>query len=691
MAREATPTWLKLLATLAGALCLAFAVSVLPGVREGEVAFWDTCVYDAVSVVATLVCLGRAVVRPQERVAWVAIGIALLTSTAGDITWSILAAVGEPGTPSLADVPWIGFYPLAYAGLVMATRARVPKANAGSWLDGLVSGLALASVVAALAWDTIADGATGSTLTVVTALAYPFGDLLLMILVVGAFALSGWRPDRGLLLIGAGLLVWGAADTIYLFETARDTYVTGGPLDLLWPVGMTLMALGALQRSAVRERAPHWTGVALPTLAACAAGGVLVLSALGSGHDLAVVLAAGAVLAGAARTVVGLRASYALAATRTLAHTDELTGLPNRRALSARLEAAIAANEPFGVVVLDLDRFKAINDTLGHAAGDEVLRRLAPRLAEQLRPDDLLGRLGGDEFALVVAGARDERGVHTIAERLTAALEQPVAIAAQSVQLGASFGIALHPDDAATVHGLLDHADAAMYRAKREPRRHAELYHAMLAGELELHVQPIVDPHTGEPAAAEALLRWRHPVRGLLAAGAFLPAVADVQLQRHITDFVVNRATKLHNALHLPIAVHLTPADLTDDTLSERLALATGLELEVSAVADPERAADLLERTGLPVTLEAAGDVPLRALELLPVTRLKLDAALAASDAVQALARAYGAQVCAGRVETHDALARLTDGGVDRVQGYAIAAPMPPELLRNWAGPALVA
>jgi hypothetical protein len=146
------PAWLKLLAGLAGLLCLAFAVSVVPGVRHGEVAFWDTWVYDAVSVVATLVCAGRALVRPAERVAWIAVGAALLTSTAGDIPWSVLAAAGDPGSPSLADIPWVGFYPLAYAGLVMVTRARIPRVQASSWLDGLVSGLAVASVVAAPAW-----------------------------------------------------------------------------------------------------------------------------------------------------------------------------------------------------------------------------------------------------------------------------------------------------------------------------------------------------------------------------------------------------------------------------------------------------------------------------------------------------------------------------------------------------------
>jgi diguanylate cyclase len=699
------PLWLKLLAGMCVVLCAAFAVSVIPGVRHGEVAFWDTWVYDAVSVVSTLVCFGRAAIRRAERAAWIAIGLALLTSTAGDITWSVLAAGGgDPGQPSLADIPWVGFYPLGYAGLAMLVRSRVTAAQTTSWLDGLVSGLALASVVAAVAWDTIASGATGGPLAVATALAYPVGDLLVMVLVLGAFALTGWRPDRGLMLIGAGLLVWCAADTVYLFETARGTYATGGPIDLLWPLGMTLMALGALQRATARERVPHWTGVAMPTLSACAAGAVLVTGALGHGHDLGVALAAGAVLAGVARTVVGLRANVALAATRALANTDDLTGLPNRRALFARLQEGVEAGRPFGVVVFDLDHFKLINDTLGHAAGDEALRRLSLRLAEQLRPADLLVRLGGDEFALVVEDARDERAVHTIAERLVRSLDRPLSLTSGSATIGASFGAALHPDDATSVSELLEAADAAMYRAKRLPGRRAphhgaELERALEAGELELHLQPVIHPPSQAMVAAEALLRWRHPQHGLLAAGEFLPELGDARVQRAITDRVVAHALKLRDVAGVPIAVHLFPADLRDDALAERLDNADGLELEIGPLAEPERAAELLEAITLPVTLERPGPTMLAHLKTLPIRRVKLDARFAATpdprdqdalDAIVALAAAYGAEIAAWRVETEHALTLLRARGIARAQGYAIAAPMPPSLLGHWAVRTLV-
>jgi diguanylate cyclase (GGDEF)-like protein len=681
--RGTSPAWLRVVAAACVALCAAFAVSVIPGVRHGTVAFWDTWIYDAVSVTATTVCVGRAIARRAERLARLALGASLIASTGGDVTWSILSAAGDPGSPSLADAGWLAFYPLGYAGLVLLTRSRTATRQAGSWLDGLISGLAAASIVAALAWDTIATGAVGSPAAIGTALAYPIGDLLLVILVLGAFALTGWRPDRGLLLIGAGLLAWGAADTVYLYGTARGTYVAGGPIDLLWPLGMTLIGVGALQRPSQRRLTPHWSGVAMPAIAACAAGGVLVLSALHSGRDVAVALAGAAILAAVARTVLGLRATHALAATRELALTDELTGLPNRRALAGRLQAAIGAERPFGVLVFDLDRFKEVNDTLGHATGDEVLRRVAPQLADQLRPGDLLARLGGDEFAVVVEHTRDERALLAVADRLAAALDRPLVVGTNTARMGASFGTALHPDDGRTHEALLAHADAAMYRAKRAPRRgRSALERAPYRGELELHVQPIVDAQ-GRMSSAEALLRWRHPQRGLLAAADFLPLEERTHVLRAITDHVIELALALD--IGVPVAINLFAADLADDALAERLAGAAGLELEIPESADVHCAAGLRE-TGLPIVLEGVGG---RALELaarLPVRRVKLDGRFAAAPgareaqlavALLGVGRAAGAEVAATRLETAAAVRLFRGAGFDGLQGFAVAPPMP--------------
>jgi diguanylate cyclase len=708
---------------------------MIPGVRPhpGANAGWDTWVYDAVSVTATLVCVGRALAVPRERLAWVLLGVSLSASTLGDITYSLLSS---PGTPSLADAGWLGFYPLAYAGLVVLLRARVPRAHASSWLDGLVAGLGCASVVAAIAWDTIASTAVGSTLSVATTLAYPLGDLLLLILALGSFGLQGWRPGRSGLLLGGGLVAWCVADTLYLYGSARGSYVEGGLVDLLWPLGMTLLALAAVAPTPPLNRREHWSLLALPTLAALAAGAVLVGSAVGHSQNLAVALAGGAMLAAVGRTGLSLRESRTLVATRRLAHTDELTGLANRRALLAHLSEAIAAGRPVGLVLFDLDHFKEINDTLGHPTGDELLRRIGPRLAGQLRPDDLLARLGGDEFAVAVAGAEDERVTRTVAERLRESLDAPFELHDLPAQIDASFGVALHPRDGADATELLKHADVAMYRAKREHtgvelyREHGEarrrdrlllggeLRTAVDAGQLELFVQPIVSPAGGRLAAAEALVRWRHPTRGLLAPAAFLPGVERSHLMRAITERLVADALALQGRwadaglLDLPLAVNLAPANLLDRALPERLAAlldaradgAGPLQLEVTETAvmvDAERTLAILHQLrelDVPLALDdfGVGHSSLAMLKRLPIQQVKLDRGFAQGmvrderdhaivAAVLSLGATFGIDVVVEGVEDADAYDALARAGCELVQGYHVARPMPGDELPTWA------
>jgi diguanylate cyclase (GGDEF)-like protein len=732
------PRRLRALTVVAVALCGAFAISMIPGVRPhpGAIAGWDTWVYDAVSVTSTLVCVCRAVLVRRERLAWVLLGVSLSASTLGDVTYSILSAHGEPGTPSLADGFWFGFYPLAYAGLVLLLRARVLRAQASGWLDGLVAGLACASVVAALAWDTIAGTAVGSTAAVITTLAYPLGDLLLLILALGSFGLQGWRPGRSGLMLGAGLVAWCVADTLYLYGTASGTYVEGGLVDLLWPLGMMLMALAAVAPIPPTDRREHWSLLALPTIAAIAAGAVLVASAIGHSQDLAVTLAGGAMLAAVGRTGLSLRESRTLVATRRLAHTDELTGLANRRALLSHLTDMIAAGEPIGLVLFDLDHFKEINDTLGHPTGDELLRRIGPRLAGQLRPDDLLARLGGDEFAVAVAGAEDERVTRAVAERLRGALDAPFELPDLPALIDASFGVALHPRDGADATELLKHADVAMYRAKREHtgvelyREHGEarrrdrlmlggeLRHAVDDGQLELFVQPIVSPASGRLAAAEALVRWRHPSRGLLAPAAFLPDVERSHLMRAITERLVGDALALQGRWadaglpDVPLAVNLAPANLLDRSLPENLAAllearpdgAGPLQLEVTETAvmvDVERTLAVLNELrelDVPLALDdfGVGQSSLAMLKRLPIQQVKLDRGFAQGmvgderdraivAAVLALGATFGLDVVVEGVEDAEAYEALARAGCDLVQGYHVARPMPGDELPVWA------
>jgi diguanylate cyclase (GGDEF)-like protein len=425
----------------------------------------------------------------------------------------------------------------------------------------------------------------------------------------------------------------------------------------------------------------------------------------------------------------------ALVAGRRRAHTDDLTGLANRRALLERLEADVAAGQPVGLVLFDLDRFKELNDTLGHPTGDELLRRIGPRLTSVLRPGDLLARLGGDEFAVALAGPVEAADAARAAERLRAALERPFDLPGIPAQIDASFGVAVHPGPARDATELLQHADVAMYQAKRshsgveayqsERDRHSrdrlvlagELLPAVERGEIELWVQPQVDTATGALVAVEGLVRWRHPEHGLLLPGAFIPAVEQSHIMRPLTDHLVREALRAQAAwaregLLLPVAVNLAAANLLDPELPERIARLLAeqgadpsvLRLEVTetaVMADAERGTvilDALRELGVGLSLDdfGVGYSSLAMLKQLPIDELKLDRTFAqgmASDARDAavvtaamsLSRPFGVKVVAEGVETPVAFTALRIASVPTVQGYGIARPMPADELPGWA------
>ena len=239
---------------------------------------------------------------------------------------------------------------------------------------------------------------------------------------------------------------------------------------------------------------------------------------------------------------------------------DPLTGLGNRELFRHRVEAATRADEELAVVLVDLDRFKQVNDTLGHHAGDELLRTVARRLTDSLRTDDVVTRLGGDEFGLVLPGITGAEEVHSLLVRVSLALGESVELDGVPVAVEASFGVALHPRDGHDTESLLRAADAAMYQGKRgtssivvyDPRIEStpagglavqsELRRALDHDELVLHYQPVVDLVTGEVTRLEALVRWQHPERGLVYPADFVPAVEQSSLVQPFTRWVLARA-----------------------------------------------------------------------------------------------------------------------------------------------------
>ena len=272
-----------------------------------------------------------------------------------------------------------------------------------------------------------------------------------------------------------------------------------------------------------------------------------------------------------------------------LATHDVLTGLPNRAILHDRLEQAIAhatrEQHEFAVLLLDLDRFKVINDSLGHRAGDELLKEVAQRLKGVMRSLDTLVRLGGDEFVIVMASIKNRDQVPAIATRVIEVLKPPICLEGVDVRTSASIGIAFYPSDGGTVEMLLAHADAAMYSAKQSAhgtyqcfatstststrdriKLESELHAALAAGQFELHYQPKVDAASGRVHSAEALIRWQHPERGLLLPGDFIPVAEECGLLDAIGEWVLGEACRQaklwqrHADRPLRVAVNLSPS-----------------------------------------------------------------------------------------------------------------------------------
>jgi diguanylate cyclase (GGDEF)-like protein len=484
------------------------------------------------------------------------------------------------------------------------------------------------------------------------------------------------------------------------------------------------------------EPGPEFSPVVLAAVLTFATIGLalLVLGQFVEISPVSAALAAVTVLTGMARA--GLTVTERLRASRKDAVTDELTGLGNRRHLLSRLERSIAEADDRGkelaLLLIDLDGFKELNDTLGHHAGDEVLRQIGPRLADVLREDDTLARLGGDEFAVILHPG-DEAAASAAGLRLRSALEGSFEVGGIRVSIDASIGIAMFPRHSRDGIGLLQRADVAMYEAKRTRTGHevylpsrdrhsrerlellGELRDALEAGELVLHYQPKAEIATGTVRGVEALIRWQHPQRGLLAPAEFLPLAEQSGLGRTLTAFVVDRALEeiSSTGLDLTVAVNLGPADLLDlglpsevrRLLRRRRFAPEALRLEVSedvVMANPERTLEVLgglRSIGVATALDdfGAGHASLGHLKALQVDELKIDRQFVMSlpedsrdqaivHATVELGRRLGMLVVAEGVETVEAWDALAGIACDEAQGFYLGRAMPADALAGWLG-----
>ena len=412
-----------------------------------------------------------------------------------------------------------------------------------------------------------------------------------------------------------------------------------------------------------------------------------------------------------------------------LAHFDALTDLPNRVQLQQRIEEALAGQRDpttsVGLVVLDLDRFREVNDTLGHRYGDSLIREVAGRLAAQA-DGALVARLGGDEFAVLLTDVAGEDAAVAAAEHLRAALHAPVEVDGVTLVVDVTAGVSLHPQDAADASAMLQHADVAMYVAKsshrgislydpaadmNSPARLrllAELASAIDHDELVLHYQPKCDL-TGAVRGMEALVRWQHPEHGLLPPVEFVPVAERTGLIHPLTDFVIDRAVgqaaewSAHGRA-MPVAVNVSTRSLLDPGFADRVlaalsahrlpAMLLGLEItETTIMEDPDRAHAVLTRLadqGVRLSIDdfGTGYSSLAYLKNLPVHELKIDRSFVAGmvgnprdrvivDSTVALGRRLGLDVVAEGVEDEATRAALEDLGCELAQGYLFSRPGP--------------
>ena len=735
---------LLLLLTVTFVALFAATVGPRPAGLDWDRLF-DVVFYNAAYLSTAALCwLTGGRVR-AERTAWRALTIALLLSATANGLRTLAAGIDGNGPyPPLIDGLAFAAYLLMYVTMLLLIRARVPRFHPSMWLDGVIGALGTMALGVAFLIAPYLDPTDDRAPLPFVELAMPSADLLLLALLVAVGSILGIRLDRTLLLVTAALFMVFIGDVMLFTTTVRGTYVDGGPGELIWLAGIALTGFAA--HRAQENRAPidqdddgrsrlGWRLLAIPL--ACNVASLVVL-AMGWGDELPVVaawLAIGCVLAALARTAVTFREVRAFHEVKQQARTDELTGLANRRALldeAGRVLRMATARRPAALLLLDLDGFKEVNDSLGHHAGDQLLRQIGPRLQPALRPGELLARLGGDEFAVLLPDAGLDEAEDR-AERLRKLIMLPFTVEDVRLHVGVSIGVATAPVPAATVQELLRCADVAMYTAKsgREgvhvyvPDPHGgtgdrlrtmeELRTALTNDELEVYLQPQVDLADGRVVGVEALIRWNHPTRGVLSPAQLLPAAEQAGLLRPLTDTVLELSltavARWWPTRRVPISVNLSAANVNDLDLPSKVTAALAahglppaaltLELvEDTLMADPERGRQVLaelRRRGVRTSIDdyGTGYSSLAYLRHLPADELKLDRSLTADvdrdhraaaivEHTVALAHALGLRLVAEGVEDATTGAALAALGCDVAQGYAIARPMPTADFLTW-------
>jgi diguanylate cyclase (GGDEF)-like protein len=709
---------------------LAIAVLVT-ALTDGGLLAWGAALTSA--TVAVVAVRRGPIVLASQLVAF-SVSLALLGICGAGLDESR----GMQGWRSVAAVAAYPFLAHALRGIVTAHR-RVRDADVlvEAALVGTAVGIVLHVVLGSWRERTLVSAwgdAAGAFPAMLVAL-----DVAL--LVIGARSLQSrgaWRGPLGILHLGLVLLLFA-----HLWQAGQSSQGSDGGVLASVLALLALLALGAATvhpSSAVEPLQPldqpklfSASHAAIIVIALLAAPVVLIVQTV-RGTAASATVATGATISGAilAGYLVGLlreRADTELQATH-----DALTGLPNRSLVVDRLERAIAHARRGGtscaVLFVDLDRFKDINDTFGHAAGDELLEAVAARLSRCVRDEDTVARLSGDEFVLLLPHLSEPEFALDVARRILDALGTPVTVAGERMLVAGSIGVATYPADGTTPDALLESADAAMYRAKETPGNSWELFSGQMAtdarerlrtesalldgigrGELVLHYQPVIDLATGKTVGAEALMRWNHPERGMLSPSEFIPIAERSDLIVTLGEWAILEACRELRRWRdldlggVSIAVNASSRQFghgLTSTVSSALR-ATGanpedlvIELTESSVVDDTDAVAAtlrdLRHLGVRSAIDdfGTGYCSLRYLSALPVASLKIDRSFvqtmtptgaAIVAATIAMGQSLGLTLVAEGVETPEQQRFLVDQGCERAQGYLFGHPMSSEEL----------
>ena len=731
-----------------GALVVAYGASLLWVHRppSGYDSLWDGWVQNLALALPLLAVAVAAVRQPDRRLAWTFMGLGILLNTIANLVYLLWDQNQTPiPYPAASDIPYILSYVGFIVGVALLARSTERESATGSGLDGFIAGLAIATLVA-IVWFGPVLQVTGSAFEAAVGLSYPLLDLVLITVLVTSLIVNRHRFDWSLIVLVVGVLFFVIGDSAYLAQMADGTYRAGTILDETWVLGIFFIGLAAVVRAPTdrrrrsRSRSDDQDSLLMPVvfgLASMAALALALADRAGPVQSVLVVTLFAAVLARMWVTISALHRAEAESSRD--AHTDFLTGLSNRRDLLDRLESMrtepTSAGDRIGMILIDLDGFKEVNDSLGHMAGDELLRIVAARCERLVRPTGVLARLGGDEYACAVHIA-EEADLQAVAEKLQVVVSEPISLDGMTLRVDASIGLASTGSDDLDVVELLRQADVAMYEAKharsgisryqpdRDPNSRErlelveELRTAIEDRELVLHYQPTVDMRSGRARGVEALVRWERPGHGLVMPDDFVPLAERFGLIPKLTRAVIEQAVAelaRLSALGHPIgmSVNISGSDLVDehlptfvvDTLDLHGVAPQLLTLEItesvlaSDIDRAQRSIDRLRGDGILISIDdyGVGYSSMSQLLSLHVDELKIDKsfilALDSDDRASAIvrsavefARALGLIVVAEGIETPGVMDRLHGLDVDVAQGFFVSHPLPANDLEAFLG-----